>query len=162
MARHLLVSLVFLLLVMDLASPNVVGEKDSVAEKMMNKITYQDVHDKSVRKESLDEVSTLVKGLDKSFSTFNNDVPLLLTINAAKKLAQGKCNLTVPSRNRKKERKSALRKDYQAYQHGVKDFISDKKWLDAKRSEKCTSCVLDELCKDLSVLGELSIANLPK
>ena len=36
MAKHLLVSLVFLLLVMDLASPNVVGEKDSVAEKMMN------------------------------------------------------------------------------------------------------------------------------
>lgn len=161
MAKCFLVSLLFLL-VMDLASPNVADEKNSVAEKMMNKITYQDVHDKNVDKKSLDEVSTLDKGLDKSFPTFNNDVPLLLTISTAKKLAQGKCNLTVPSRNRKKERKSALRKDYQAYQHGVKDFISDKKWLDAKRSEKCTSCVLDELCKDLSVLGELGIANLPK
>lgn len=49
--------------------------------------------------------------------------------------------------SRKRERQTALRKYYQAFVHGGKSFISDADLLIAKKSEKCSACLLNELCK---------------
>ena len=67
------------------------------------------------------------------------------------------------SLSRKRERQTALRKYYQAYVHGGKSFISDADLLKAKRSEKCSACLLNELCKRrhihwlLNINGRLSV-----
>ena len=69
-------------------------------------------------------------------------------LSEARRLANiiGK-NIYVRPMNRKRERQTAMRKYYQAFVHGGKSFISDADWLTAKRSERCSTCLLYELCK---------------
>lgn len=60
-----------------------------------------------------------------------------------------------------KKVKGALRKNYQAFQRGEKEFISNEKWKKAKKSEMCTTCVLDGLCKNASIQDLLIKTNQP-
>lgn len=66
-------------------------------------------------------------------------------IEAEAKKHLNECNKYVPPRYQKKEELGALRKHYQAIQHG-KNFVDDKKWQAAKKSENCSGCVLKKLC----------------
>ena len=66
-------------------------------------------------------------------------------------------NIYVRPRNRKRERQTAMRKYYQAFVHGGKSFISDADWLTAKRSERCSTCLLNELCKQRRIQRLLNI-----
>ena len=61
-------------------------------------------------------------------------------------------------RNRKQERQTALRKYYQAFVHGGKSFISDADWLKAKRSEICSACLLNKLCRQAQIQRLLNIS----
>ena len=63
----------------------------------------------------------------------------------------------VRPRSRKWERQTAMRKYYQAFVHGGKSFISDADWLTAKKSERCSTCLLYELCKQRRIQGLLNI-----
>ena len=51
----------------------------------------------------------------------------------------------------------ALRKHYQALQHGKGSIASDESWLAARRSEVCGACVLVKLCDSPDVLSYLGI-----
>ena len=59
--------------------------------------------------------------------------------------------------SRKRERQTAMRKYYQAFVHGGKSFISDADWLTAKKSERCSTCLLYELCKQRRIQRLLNI-----
>ena len=63
----------------------------------------------------------------------------------------------VRPRSRKWERLTAMRKYYQAFVHGGKSFISDADWLTAKKSERCSTCLLYELCKQRRIQRLLNI-----
>ena len=54
-------------------------------------------------------------------------------------------------------KKPALRLYYQAYQHGKKSSINDKELKEALKSEKCTACVLNRLCRNSKILTSLGI-----
>ena len=54
-------------------------------------------------------------------------------------------------------KKPALRLYYQAYQHGKKSSINDEEWEKALKSEKCTACVLNRLCRNIKILTSLGI-----
>ena len=79
-------------------------------------------------------------------------------LSEARRLANiiGK-NIYVRPMNRKRERQTAMRKYYQAFVHGGKSFISDADWLTAKRSERCSTCLLNELCKRRRIQRLLNI-----
>ena len=79
-------------------------------------------------------------------------------VSEARRLANiiGK-NIYVRPRNRKRERQTAMRKYYQAFVHGGKSFISDADWLTAKRSERCSTCLFNELCKQRRIQRLLNI-----
>ena len=59
--------------------------------------------------------------------------------------------------SRKRERQTAMRKYYQAFVHGGRSFISDADWLTAKKSERCSTCLLYELCKQRRLQRLLNI-----
>ena len=83
-------------------------------------------------------------------------------LTEAKRLVLSCKNPKVDARNRKQERLTALRKYYQAFVHGGKSFISDANWLKNTKSEKCSACLLNELCKRTRIQGLLNIdAKLP-
>ena len=63
----------------------------------------------------------------------------------------------VRQRSRKRERQRAMKKYYQAFVHGGKSFISDADWLTAKKSERCSTCLLYELCKQRRIQRWLNI-----
>ena len=79
-------------------------------------------------------------------------------LSEARRLANiiGK-NIYVRPMNRKRERQTAMRKYYQAFVHGGKSFISDADWLTAKRSERCSTSLLNELCKQRRIQRLLNI-----
>ena len=66
-------------------------------------------------------------------------------------------NIYVRPMKRKRERQIAMRKYYQAFVHGGKSFISDADWLTAKRSERCSTCLLNGLCKQRQIERLLNI-----
>lgn len=81
-------------------------------------------------------------------------------IDKAKNLAKGNCSkVYVQPRNRVEEKKGAQKKFYQSFQHGEKSSMSDEKWLKVKKSEQCTTCVLNKLCHEMSAetLKQLNI-----
>lgn len=53
--------------------------------------------------------------------------------------------------------KPALRLHYQAYQHGKKSSINDEELKKALKSEKCSACVLNRLCRRRWILRLLGI-----
>ena len=54
-------------------------------------------------------------------------------------------------------KKPALRLYYQAYQHGKKSSINDKELKEALKSEKCSACVLNRLCRRRGIQRLLGI-----
>ena len=55
------------------------------------------------------------------------------------------------------KKRPALRLYYQAYTHGKKSSINDKELKKALKSEKCSACVLNRLCRNSKILGLLPI-----
>lgn len=51
----------------------------------------------------------------------------------------------------------ALRKFYQILQHGKKSIIDDLSWLEGRRSEICSACVLRKICEKAEFIGKLGI-----
>ena len=47
----------------------------------------------------------------------------------------------------RRTKKPALRLYYQAYQHGEKSSVNVKEWKEALKSEQCSECVLNRLCR---------------
>ena len=166
MASRSLVSLAFLL-ALGLASAYVLDdtypETDTmedmttfkIEEEMLDKMSRLDkTRDGSMPKEPVDEMSSLEKIRDGSLPKeplVEQDVPA--SIKREAKILAITCsrNVRVPRRFQRKERQSALRKFYQAIQHGKKNFMSDAKWLAAKKSEVCSACVLNALCKQTKI-----------
>ena len=81
-----------------------------------------------------------------------------IILRRAKKLVWSCKNPKFVPRNRKQERQTALRKYYQAFVHGGKSFISDADWLKAKRSEICSACLLNKLCRQAQIQRLLNIS----
>ena len=79
-------------------------------------------------------------------------------LSEARRLANiiGK-NIYIIPRNRTRERQTALRKYYQAFVHGGKSFISDADWLKTKRSEICSTRLLNGLCRQRWIQWLLNI-----
>ena len=53
----------------------------------------------------------------------------------------------------------ALNKNYQILQHGKGSIISDESWIQAKRSEVCSACVLEKICASQNLLTHLGIGS---
>ena len=125
------------------------------------KEAFEENETKEVENEKRDEIPDLNGSWssDELDDAMVEDLPQSI-IDKAKKLANGPCSkVYVQPRNRVEEEKGAQKKFYQSFQHGEKSIMTDEKWMKAKKSEKCTTCVLNELCRRMSAetLQQLNI-----
>lgn len=125
------------------------------------KEAFEENETKEVENEKRDEIPDLNGSWssDELDDAMVEDLPQSI-IDKAKKLANGACSkVYVQPRNRVEEEKGAQKKFYQSFQHGEKSIMTDEKWMKAKKSEKCTTCVLNELCRRMSAetLQQLNI-----
>lgn len=154
MFRSPVCSLIFAL-TLGLASSYVLDDIYSSKEE------FEENETKEVENEKRDEIPDLNGSWssDELDDAMVEDLPQSI-IDKAKKLANGACSkVYVQPRNRVEEEKGAQKKFYQSFQHGEKSIMTDEKWMKAKKSEKCTTCVLNELCRRMSAetLQQLNI-----
>ena len=154
MFRSPVCSLIFAL-TLGLASSYVLDDIYSGKEE------FEENETKEVENEKRDDIPDLNGSWssDELDDVMAGDLPQSI-IDKAKNLAKGSCSkVYVKPRNRVEEEKGAQKKFYQSFQHGEKSIMSDEKWMKAKKSEKCTSCVLNELCRGMSAetLQQLNI-----
>ena len=154
MFRSPVCSLIFAL-TLGLASSYVLDDIYSSKEE------FEENETKEVENEKRDDIPDLNGSWssDELDDVMAEDLPQSI-IDKAKNLAKGSCSkVYVKPRNRVEEEKGAQKKFYQSFQHGEKSIMSDEKWMKAKKSEKCTTCVLNELCRGMSAetLQQLNI-----
>lgn len=154
MFRSPVCSLIFAL-TLGLASSYVLDDIYSSQEE------FEENETKEVENEKRDEIPDLNGSWssDELDDVMVEDLPQSI-IDKAKNLANGKCSkVYVQPRNRVEEKKGAQKKFYQSFQHGEKSSMSDEKWLKVKKSEQCTTCVLNKLCHEMSAetLKQLNI-----
>lgn len=68
------------------------------------------------------------------------------------------CNRSVNLANRQ-SRRSAFRRHYNVFQDGGVNFMREEVYGRVKRSEECSACVLDLLCKNASIQSLLRISS---
>ena len=163
MNRRLLVSLVFLLAI-DLVSAYVIEDTFSGAEEVLDEISnLEDVQERNLPKDPLVHNPHLKEKHKDSLLEVSQEDAFETIKNRAMELAANECNITVKARNLEAERESSLRPNYQAYQHGSKNFMAEEEYNAAAKSEKCSACVLNTLCNDTSIRKLLRInTNLPE
>ena len=131
-----------------------------IEEEMLDEMSTLDkIHDRSLPKKPVNDRFNLKKIRDRSMPKeplVEEDVPASIK-DLIDRLKDNCDKPHVPFRSKKKERKSALRKSYQALIHFDKNFIGDSKWKASKKSELCCTCVLNALCKNASVQAILNI-----
>ena len=154
MFRSPVCSLIFAL-TLGLASSYVLDDIYSSKEE------FEENETKAVENEKRDDIPDLNGSWssDELDDVMVEDLPQSI-IDKAKNLANGKCSkVYVQPRNRVEEKKGAQKKFYQSFQHGEKLSMSDEKWLKVKKSEQCTTCVLNKLCHEMSAetLKQLNI-----
>ena len=154
MFRSPVCSLIFAL-TLGLASSYVLDDIYSSKEE------FEENETKEVENEKRDDIPDLNGSWssDELDDVMVEDLPQSI-IDKAKNLANGKCSkVYVQPRNRVEEKKGAQKKFYQSFQHGEKSSMSDEKWLKVKKSEQCTTCVLNKLCNEMSAetLKQLNI-----
>lgn len=154
MFRSPVCSLIFAL-TLGLASSYVLDDIYSSKEE------FEENETKEVENEKRDDIPDLNGSWssDELDDVMVEDLPQSI-IDKAKNLANGKCSkVYVQPRNRVEEKKGAQKKFYQSFQHGEKSSMSDEKWLKVKKSEQCTTCVLNKLCHEMSAetLKQLNI-----
>lgn len=157
MNRRLLVSLVFLLAI-DLVSAYVIEDTFSGAEEVLDDISnLEDVQERNLPKDPLVHIPHLKEKHKDSLLEVSQEDAFETIKNRAMELAANECNITVKARNLEAERESSLRPNYQAYQHGSKNFMADEEYNTAAKSEKCSACVLNTLCNETSIRRLLNI-----
>ena len=163
MNRRLLVSLIFLLAI-DLVSTYVIEDTFSGTGEVLDEISnLEDVQERNLPKEPLVHIPRLKEKHKDSFLEVSQEDAFQTIKTRAMELAANECNITVKERNLKKERESAMRPYYQAYQHGSKNFMTEEEYNTAAKSEKCSACVLNTLCNDTSIRQLLNInTSLPE
>ena len=163
MNRRLLVSLIFLLAI-DLVSTYVIEDTFSGTGEVLDEISnLEDVQERNLPKEPLVHIPRLKEKHKDSFLEVSQEDAFQPIKTRAMELAANECNITVKERNLKKERESAMRPYYQAYQHGSKNFMTEEEYNTAAKSEKCSACVLNTLCNDTSIRQLLNInTSLPE
>ena len=163
MNRLLLVSLIFLLAI-DLVSTYVIDDTFSGTGEVLDEISnLEDVQERNLPKEPLVHIPRLKEKHKDSFLEVSQEDAFQTIKTRAMELAANECNITVKERNLKKERESAMRPYYQAYQHGSKNFMAEEEYNTAAKSEKCSACVLNTLCNDTSIRQLLNInTSLPE
>ena len=144
-------------LTLGLASSYVLDDLHSDKEE------FEENETKEVENEKRDDIPDLNGSWssDELDDVVVEDLPQSI-IDKAKKLAKGNCSkVYVQPRNSVEEKKGAQKKFYQSFQHGEKSSMSDEKWLKVKKSEQCTTCVLNKLCHEMSAetLQQLNIAS---
>ena len=154
MFRSPVCSLIFAL-TLGLASSYVLDDIYSSQEE------FEENETKEVENEKRDDIPDLNGSWssDELDDVMVEDLPQSI-IDKAKNLAKGNCSkVYVQPRNRVEEKKGAQKKFYQSFQHGEKSSMSDEKWLKVKKSEQCTTCVLNKLCHEMSAetLKQLNI-----
>ena len=154
MFRSPVCSLIFAL-TLGLASSYVLDDIYSSKEE------FEENETKEVENEKRDDIPDLNGSWssDELDDVMVEDLPQSI-IDKAKNLAKGKCSkVYVQPRNRVEEKNGAQKKFYQSFQHGEKSSMSDEKWLKVKKSEQCTTCVLNKLCHEMSAetLKQLNI-----
>ena len=158
MTSRLLVSLVFLLAI-DLVSAYVIEDTYSGAEDVLDAISnLDDVQERNLPKEPLVHIPRLKEKHKDSFLEVSQEDAFETIKTRAMKLAANECsNITVKERNLEAERESSLRPNYQAFQHGSKNFMTDEQYNAAAKSEKCSACVLNTLCNETETRNLLNI-----
>ena len=157
MNRLLLVSLIFLLAI-DLVSAYVIEDTFSGTGEVLDEISnLEDVQERNLPKEPLVHIPRLKEKHKDSFLEVSQEDAFETIKNRAMELAANECNITVKARNLEAERKSSLRPNYQAYQHGSKNFMADEEYNTAAKSEKCSACVLNTLCNETKIRDLLNI-----
>ena len=172
MASHSLVvcQLVLVLLSLGTASSNINDDAYSntgsiegmESDVMLDEIAALDeISDDNLSGEVDDEITNFDENEVQGLADIAQSVKRKI-LRQAKRLVVSCKKPKVQLRNRKQERQTALRKYYQAFVHGGKSFISDANWLKNTKSEKCSACLLNKLCKRTRIQGLLNIdAKLP-
>ena len=172
MASHSLVvcQLVLVLLSLGTASSNINDDAYSntgsiegmESDVMLDEIAALDeISDDNLSGEVDDEITNFDENEVQGLADIAQSVKRKI-LRQAKRLVVSCKKPKVQLRNRKQERQTALRKYYQAFVHGGKSFISDANWLKNRKSEKCSACLLNELCKRTRIQRLLNIdAKLP-
>ena len=164
MNRRLLVSLVFLLAI-DLISAYIIEDTFSGADEVLDEISnLEDVQERNLPKDPLVHIPRLKEQHKDSFLEVIQEDAFETIKTRAMELAANECsNITVKERNLEAERESSLRPNYQAFQHGSKNFMTEEEYNAAAKSEKCSACVLNTLCNDTSIRQLLNIdTSLPE
>ena len=164
MNRRLLVSLIFLLAI-DLVSTYVIEDTFSGTGEVLDEISnLEDVQERNLPKKPLVLIPRLKEKHKDSFLEVSQEDAFETIKTRAMKLAANECsNITVKERNLEAERESSLRPNYQAFQHGSKNFMTNEQYNAAAKSEKCSACVLNTLCNDTSIRQLLNInTSLPE
>ena len=170
MASHSLVVCQLVLVLLGTASSNINDDAYSntgsiegmESDVMLDEIAaLEEISDDNPSEEVDDEITNFdeneVQGLADIAQSAKRKI-----LRQAKRLVFSCKKPKVEPRNRKQERQTALRKYYQAFVHGGKSFISDADWLKNRKSEQCSACLLNELCKKTLIQGSLNIdAKLP-
>ena len=158
MNRRLLVSLVFLLAI-DLVSAYVIEGTFSGAGEVLDEISnLEDEQERNLPKDPLVNIPRLKEKHKDSFLEISQEDAFETIKTRAMELAANECsNITVKERHLEAERESSLRPNYQAFQHGSKNFMTDEEYNAAAKSEKCSACVLNTLCNETRIRQLLRI-----
>ena len=122
-----------------------------------------DINDSNLPEEEFDEMTSLDEIDDESLpeelmAEKDLPTPTKREIQRVARLFERRCRRGAKRGFRAKyTKKPALRLYYQAYQHGKKSSINDEEWKKALKSEKCSACVLNRLCRRRRILRLLGI-----
>ena len=122
-----------------------------------------DINDSNLPEEEFDEMTSLDEIDDESLPEelmAEKDLPepsKRKIQRVARHLEKSCRQIAKPVFRARYTKKPALRLYYQAYQHGKKSSINDEELEKALKSEKCTACVLNRLCRNSTILRLLRI-----
>ena len=125
-----------------------------------------DINDSNLPEEEFDEMTSLDEIDDESLGEelmAEKDLPepTKSKIQRVVRRLERRCRRRAKRVFRAKytKKRPALRLYYQAYTHGKKSPINDKELKEALKSEICSACVLNRLCRKKGIQRLLGIAN---
>ena len=164
MAIRLLICQLVFVLVLAQASSSILDDTSSVSGAIEDTAEIEDetpdknsglddIDDSDLPEEEFDEMTSLDEIDDwilpkklKPVINYSRTQVKSLIPRLAKHLEET-CRRNTSRLQARRTKKPPLRLYYQAYQHGKKSSVNDKEWKETLKSEQCSACVLNLLCR---------------
>ena len=175
MAIRLLICQLVFVLVLAHASSSIFDDTSSVSGAIEDTAEIEDetpdknsglddIDDSDLPEEEFDEMTSLDEIDDEGLpgelmpesDPYSRTQVKSLILRLAKHLEET-CRRNTSRLQARRTKKPPLRLYYQAYQHGKKSSVNDKEWKETLKSEQCSACVLNLLCKYIWVQVRLGI-----